>query len=174
VSDQYLGEIRLFPYNFAPSGWAFCNGQILAIAQNTALFALLGTTYGGNGTSNFALPDLRGRVAVSSGQAPGLQLYDLGEQTGTENVSLNQNQMPAHSHTVSAGANDSPASVSRPGGAVMARVSTAIYASAPDGSTTMAGNTTSVSGGNLPASILQPLLVLNYCIALTGIFPSRS
>jgi microcystin-dependent protein len=174
VSDPFLGEIRLFPYNFAPQGWAFCNGQIMAISQNTALFSLLGTTYGGNGTTDFALPDLRSRLAVSSGQGPGLSNYVLGQQSGTENVTLTQNQGPAHSHTVSAAANDGPPSVTRPGGAVMARVTTAIYASGGDGSTTMAGNTTTVSGGGAPVPIIQPLLALNYCIALQGIFPSRN
>jgi microcystin-dependent protein len=174
VSDPFLGELRLFPYNFAPRGWAFCNGQIMAISQNTALFSLLGTTYGGNGTTNFALPDLRSRLAVSSGQGPGLSSYDLGQQSGIENVTLLQTQMPAHSHTVSAAANDAPASVTRPGGAVMARVNAAIYASAGDGSTTMAGNTTTVAGGSVPVSVIQPLLALNYCIALQGIFPSRN
>ena len=174
MSDPFLGEIRLFPYNFAPRGWAFCNGQIMAISQNTALFSLLGTTYGGNGTTNFALPDLRGRVAVSSGQGPGLSSYVLGQQSGSENTTLLQAQMPAHSHTVSPAANDAAASVTRPGGAVMARVSTAIYAGAGDGSTTMAASTTSNTGGNQPHTNIQPLLVLNYCIALQGIFPSRS
>ncbi len=174
MSDPFLGEIRLFPYNFAPRGWAFCNGQIMAISQNTALFSLLGTTYGGNGTTNFALPDLRSRLAVSSGQGPGLSNYTLGQQSGTETVTLLSAQMPTHVHTVSPAANDAPAGVTRPGGAVMARVSTAIYASAGDGSTTMASSTTSSVGGNLPHSNIQPLLALNYCIALQGIFPSRN
>ncbi len=174
MSDQYLGEIRLFPYNFAPSGWAFCNGQIMAISQNTALFSLLGTTYGGNGTTNFALPDLRGRAAISSGQGPGLSNWALGQTVGSENVTVLQTQLPSHNHTVSPAANDSPASVTRPGGAVMARVSTAVYAGAGDGSTTMAASTTSTTGGNQPMPVLNPRLVLNYCIALQGIFPSRN
>jgi microcystin-dependent protein len=173
VSDQYLGEIRLFPYNFAPIGWAFCNGQIMSISQNTALFALLGTTYGGDGVTTFALPDLRGRVAVSSGQAPGLMSYSLGQTIGAENVALTQSQMPGHNHAVNPPANDSPASATRPGGAVMARVPTAVYASAGDG-TTMAAYNTASAGGNQPISVLNPLLTLNYCIALQGIFPSRS
>ncbi len=174
VSEPFLGEIRLFPYNFAPQGWAFCNGQIMAIAQNTALFSLLGTTYGGNGTSNFALPDLRGRLAVSSGQAPGLSSYTLGQQSGSESVTLTLNNLPGHNHTVSPGANDGAATAQRPAGAVMARGTASIYANAADGSTTMASSATSSTGNSQPFSSIQPLLVLNYCIALQGIFPSRN
>jgi len=173
LSDQYLGEIRLFPYNFAPSGWAFCNGQIMSIQQNTALFSLLGTTYGGNGTTTFALPDLRGRAPISSGQGTGLSNWTLGQIVGSENVSILLANLPTHNHTVSPGANDSAATATRPGGAVMARVSSAIYASASDG-TTMAASTTSSTGSNQPISVLNPRLVLNYCIALQGIFPSRN
>jgi microcystin-dependent protein len=173
VSDQYLGELRLFPYNFAPLGWAFCNGQILPISQNTALFSLLGTTYGGNGTTTFALPDLRGRVPITSGQGPGTSSYSLGQTGGLENVALAQGNMPAHNHTVSPGANDSAASGTRPGGSVLARVTTAIYAGSSDG-TTMAPTTTSNTGSNVPISVLQPYLVLNFCIALQGIYPTRN
>jgi microcystin-dependent protein len=173
VSDPFIGEIRLFPFNFAPQGWAFCNGQILPISQNTALFSLLGTTYGGDGVSNFALPDLRGRLAVSSGQGPGLSPYDLGQQSGSETVTLTVNNLPQHNHTVSPAASEGAAATDRPGGGVMARVPTAIYASASDG-TTMASTTTSMTGSNSPISNVQPLLALNYCIALQGIFPSRN
>src|SRR5438270_2669849 len=98
MSEPFLGEIRMFGGNFAPRGWSLCNGQLLPIAQNTALFSLLGTTYGGNGQTTFALPDLRGRVPLHWGQGPGLSNYDLGEQTGTESVTLLSTQMPAHSH----------------------------------------------------------------------------
>jgi microcystin-dependent protein len=174
VAEAFLGEIRLFPYNFAPQGWAFCNGQIMAIAQNTALFSLLGTTYGGNGTSNFALPDLRGRLAVSSGQAPGLSPYTLGQQSGTESVPITVNNLPSHNHTVSPAANNGAATEARPAGAVMARGTASIYAAAADGTTTMAGSATSSTGNSQPVSSIQPLLVLNYCIALQGIFPSRN
>ena len=174
MAEAFLGEIRLFPYNFAPQGWAFCNGQIMAIAQNTALFSLLGTTYGGNGTTNFALPDLRGRLAVSSGQGPGLSPYTLGQQSGSESVTLTLNNLPSHNHTVSPGANGGAATEQRPAGAVMARGTASIYASAADGSTTMASSATSSTGNSQPFSSIQPLLVLNYCIALQGIFPSRN
>ena len=98
--DPFVAEIRIFPFNFAPRGWAFCNGQILPISQNTALFSLLGTTYGGNGQSTFALPNLQGRAAMFNGQGPGLSLRDLGEQGGTENVTLLITEMPAHTHVV--------------------------------------------------------------------------
>src|SRR5437588_3232683 len=100
MSEPFIAEIRIVPYNFAPRGWAFCNGQILAISQNTALFSLLGTTYGGNGQTTFALPDLQGRIAISSGQAPGLQNYDLGQAEGEENHTLLSSEMPAHTHQV--------------------------------------------------------------------------
>ena len=106
MADPFLGMIALVPYNFPPRGWTFCNGQILAISQNTALFSLLGTTYGGNGVTTFALPDLRGRVPLSSGQGPGLSNYDLGELSGTENVTLTTNQMPIHTHALGVSAKE--------------------------------------------------------------------
>src|SRR5215475_4971153 len=102
MSEPFLGQIMLVPYNFAPRGWAFCNGQLLSISQNTALFSLLGTTYGGNGQTTFALPDLRGRVPLSSGQGPGLSNYNLGQSGGQETVTLTGNQMPAHQHAINA------------------------------------------------------------------------
>jgi microcystin-dependent protein len=171
VANPFLGEIRLLPYNFAPQGWAFCNGQLLPITQNTALFSLLGTTYGGNGTNNFALPDLRGRVPISSGQGPGLTNYFLGEVAGSENVTLTSNEMPTHIHQVVA--NNGPGSATRPAGAVPARTGTSNYAAAPDGTAMNAGMISS-AGGSQPHQNLQPLLVLNFCIAMQGIFPSRN
>jgi microcystin-dependent protein len=171
TTTAFLGEIMLVPYNFAPRGWAFCQGQTLSIAQNTALFSLLGTTYGGNGTTTFALPDLRGRCAVSSGQAPGLSNYTLGEQTGTESATLTVNQMPAHSHIVNAVDDDATSSL--PDGHSLATITPAGYASiAPN--TTMDPRMIQPAGGSQPFEIIQPLLVLNYCIALTGIYPSRN
>ncbi len=170
MSEPFLGEIRLFPYNFAPRGWAFCNGQILSIAQNTALFSLLGTTYGGNGQTTFALPDLRGRLAVSSGQGPGLSQYDLGEVGGVENVTLLNTQMPQHTHVLNASNND--ATDAAPGGNVPAVIPSGGYTSTP--STTMSGQAVGATGGNQPHTIVQPFLTLNYCIALQGIFPSRN
>jgi microcystin-dependent protein len=171
MSEPFLGMIIIVPYNFAPRGWAFCNGQILPIAQNTALFSLLGTTYGGNGQTTFALPDLRGRVPNSSGQGPGLSSYDLGQVGGTESTTLTVNQMPGHNHQVAASGSD--ADSGKPSGRVLAVSSATNYITAPDGTLmnpTMITNT----GGNQPFSILQPYLTLNFCIALEGIFPSRN
>jgi len=171
MSEPFLGQILLVPYNFAPRGWAFCQGQLLSISQNTALFSLLGTTYGGNGQTTFALPDLRGRVAISSGQGPGLQNYDIGGTGGTESVTLTLNQMPSHNHQ--ALAVDDDATTSIPGNHALANIT-------PKGYTTknptaamspgMIGNT----GGNQPFENRAPYLTLNYCIALEGIFPSRN
>jgi microcystin-dependent protein len=182
MSEPFLGEIIMFAGNFAPRGWALCNGQILSIAQNTALFSILGTTYGGNGQTTFALPDFRGRVPVSQGQGPGLSAYDLGEVTGVENTTLLINQMPAHNHTATVTINPaaSPLSASEdPTNAVPAGGSQqSIYASAPDGTTKMnAGMATATiapAGGSQPFSIIQPLLCVNFIIAIQGIFPSRN
>jgi microcystin-dependent protein len=167
VAEPFLGMIILFGGNFAPRGWAFCNGQLLAINQNTALFSLLGTTYGGNGTTTFALPDLRGRVPLHFGQGPGLSSYVEGQVGGVENVTLLANQMPAHTHSQPATAGDE--TTNRPNAAVPARGG--VYASSPDGSNLAA---TTSAGGGQPHTNLQPYLTLNYCIALEGIFPSRN
>ena len=168
MSQPFLGEIRLFPYNFAPRGWAFCNGQILPIAQNTALFSLLGTTYGGNGQTTFALPDLRGRVPTSSGQGPGLSNYTLGQLAGEETVTLLQTQIPAHSHFPPCSSDDPNAG--SPKNNFPATVGTSIYSTTSNANM---GATSSV-GGSQPHNNLPPYLVLNYCIALQGIFPSRN
>jgi microcystin-dependent protein len=173
LSDPFIGEIRIFGFNFAPTGWATCSGQTLSISQNTALFSLLGTYYGGNGTTNFMLPDLRSRVPINQGQGTGLSPYNIGQVGGNENTALQQNNMPTHNHTVSPAASDATASVTRPGGAVLARTAAAIYAATSDG-TTMASTTTSTNGSSTPFSNLQPYLALNFCIALVGIYPSRS
>jgi microcystin-dependent protein len=171
MSQPFLGEIRMFSFNFAPSGWAFCNGQILSIPQYNALFALLGTTYGGNGTTTFALPNLQSRVAIHMGTGTGLSTYVEGQVGGLENVTLNTNQMPLHTHPVAA--SDGNASGTRPGGAVLGRVQASIYAASPDG-TTMNAGMIGTTGGSQPFSILQPYLAVNFCIALQGIFPSRN
>jgi microcystin-dependent protein len=177
MSEPFLGEIRMFAGNFAPKGWALCNGQIMSIAQNTALFSLLGTFYGGNGTSTFALPDLRGRLAVNQGQGPGLSLYSIGEQTGTENVTLLSTQMPAHTHLVNAstGAGD----LGNPSGAILAapydstgNAGTGYTKTAAN--TQMAPNAVGIAGGSQPFSIVQPVLAVTFIIALVGIFPSRN
>ncbi len=176
MSEPFLGEIRMFGGNFAPRGWAYCNGQLLSIAQNTALFSLLGTTYGGDGRVTFGLPDLRGRVAINQGQGPGLSNYSLGEVTGTESVTILQNQMPPHTHTVACNTGvatqPSPANnlfaspVDSQGGAGNGYAPTANGTMSP----TMIGS----AGGGTPVPILQPLLCVSFIIALEGIFPSRN
>jgi microcystin-dependent protein len=168
--SPFVGEIMAVPYNFEPQGWAFCSGQILSIQQNTALFSLLGTTYGGNGTTNFALPDLRGRTPVSSGSGPGLSAYSLGETGGEEQVTLTVSQIPAHSHvpsgTGAAGTTASPA-----GEVWAAQTRVDVYSST--GNAAM-GPVLAMAGGNQPHENRSPYLVLNYIIALEGIFPSRN
>lgn len=172
MAEPFLGEIRMFGFQFAPTGWAMCNGQLLPISQNTALFSLLGTTYGGNGTSTFALPNLQSSVAIHQGQGVGLSPYVIGQNGGTENVTLTQGQMPLHGHVVNA--SGSPGANTRPAGGVLARATTDIYATAPDGSTTMNPGTIGNAGGSQPHTNIQPYLVINFCIALQGIFPSRN
>ena len=175
MSEPFLGEIRLFPYNFAPRGWAFCSGQILPIAQNTALFSLLGTTYGGNGQTTFALPDLRGRRAISSGQGPGLASYDLGQVAGTESATLTVNNMPAHNHPATLNAAGTDADQNKPAGNSLANTSGNTYsAAAPSNAMNQGDVVIGLAGGSQPFSILDPYLTLNYCIALEGIFPSRN
>jgi len=173
MAEPFLGELRLFGFTFAPQGWAFAAGQILSIQQNTALFALLGTTYGGNGTTTFALPDLRGRVPVAFGQGPGLTPYVQGEVLGAESVTLLQTEMPAHSHTVNATSakGNQPSPISHYPAADAAGV-TAEYSAAANG--VMNPGMIAPTGGNQPHENRQPMLVLNWCIALQGIFPSRN
>ena len=173
--DTFLGSLLLVPYNFAPTGWALCNGQLLPISQNTALFSLLGTTYRGDGVSTFALPDLRGRVPISAGQGPGLQNYSLGQSGGAETATLTSTQLPSHSHNMNAvsgaGNNSNPANrflADSPGGTV----NTGIYSSSQPNSTLNA-NAISPAGGNQPVDIRSPFLTFNWIIALQGIFPSR-
>jgi microcystin-dependent protein len=167
VSEPFYGEIVLFAGNFAPRGWAFCNGQLLPISQNTALFSILGTTYGGNGQTTFALPDLRGRAPISAGQGPGLDNYQLGQAAGEETVTLNVNEIPAHAHGQPA--TNADEGTNRPSNAVPARGG--VYASASDG-TQMAP--TAAAGGNQPHDNRSPYLTVNYIIALEGIYPSRN
>jgi microcystin-dependent protein len=173
MAEAYLGELRLFPYNFAPSGWAMANGQILSIAQNTALFSLLGTTYGGNGTTTFQLPDMRGRVPVSQGQGVGLSPYVLGETLGVETVTLNTAEIPAHTHAVNA--NGAKGNESSPIGSFPAADASEITAEYSRGSSgTMNANMIANAGGSQPHENRQPTLVLTWCIALQGIFPARN
>jgi microcystin-dependent protein len=171
MADPFVAEIRLFGFNFAPRGWAFCNGQLLPIAQNTALFSLLGTNYGGNGVNNFALPDLQGRVPRGTGQGPGLSNVDLGEQGGSASVTLTVDQVPSHAHVVR-GIN-APATENDPQDHVLALPTTpGMGAFAPgSGGTPMAA--VEPVGGNLPHNNLQPSLVVNFCIAMQGVYPPR-
>lgn len=169
MADPFVAEIRIFGFNFAPKGWAFCNGKLMAISQNTALFSLLGTTYGGDGRSTFALPDLQGRSAMFYGQGPGLSYRDIGEAAGEETITLLQSEMPAHSHSYN-GVNDSGVQAN-PDGAVPARVGVYNSASATPGM--MNAGAIAPTGGSQPHNNMQPYLTLNFCIALQGIFPPR-
>jgi len=173
VSEPFVGEIRLFAFNFAPVGWALCNGQLLSISQNAALFSLVGTYYGGDGISTFALPNLQSRVPIGQGQGPGLSPYNIGQTGGLENVTLTGNQMPTHTHSVEAsavkGGLDSPA------GAVPGlNNKEKDYDAAPDGTTTMNASMIGTAGAGQPHPNIQPYLAITYCIALQGIYPSRN
>ncbi len=176
MAEGFIGEIRMFGGNFAPKGWALCNGQILSIAQNTALFSILGTTYGGNGQTTFALPDLRGRVAIHQGQGPGLSSYTLGEQSGSESVTMLQSQLPPHTHTVAC--NTGAATQPSPGGNLPAAPvdsqGGAGNGYAPTANGTMSPQTIGATGGGQPVPIVQPLLCVTFIICLYGIFPSRN
>jgi microcystin-dependent protein len=172
-TSPLLGQIVLYPYNFAPRGWAFCNGQILSIAQHTALFSILGTTYGGNGQTTFALPDLRGRVAVHAGQGPGLSPYDLGQQSGSEQATLIGTDLPQHSHAAvgTNNAANNPNPVGQGWAADGAGIATQ-YAAAANAQ--MNPRAIGMTGGGGPHNNIMPVLTLNFCIALQGIFPSRN
>jgi microcystin-dependent protein len=172
-----LAQISIFGFNFAPRGWAFCNGQILAISQNTALFSLLGTTYGGNGQTNFALPNLQGCSPVSAGQAPGLSNYLLGQSGGDPNIQLTAAQMPAHNHVAAANSGDGslPAPTNNIWAGPGADRDLYWYSPYSLGSTVqMAANALSAAGGGQPHNNYMPYLAVNYCIALQGVFPSRN
>jgi microcystin-dependent protein len=174
VADPFVAEIRIFPFNFAPRGWAWCDGQLLPLSQNTALFSLLGTTYGGNGKSNFALPDLQGRAPMHPGQGPGLSLHDLGETGGSETVTLLESEIPSHSHTLMA--QSAPGETPSPEGNALARVIGATPYLPPAGAplASMSPNTLAPAGGDAPHNNLMPYLTFYFCIALQGVFPPRT
>jgi microcystin-dependent protein len=176
MADPFVAEIRIFPFNFAPKGWAFCNGQILPISQNTALFSLLGTTYGGNGQTTFALPNLEGSAPMHPGQGPGLSLHDLGEVGGSEFVTLLQSEIPAHNHQLMA--SGSTSNRSAPGGNSFARVASGGTPYAPGSPvpalTNLAVQALTPAGGSLPHNNMMPYLTLNFNIALQGVFPPRT
>ncbi len=180
MADPFVAEIRIFPFNFAPTGWAFCDGQLLPLSQNTALFSLLGTTYGGNGKSNFALPDLQGRAPLQAdtinGQGPGLSQYDLGQEGGVEFVTLLSSEMPVHTH--SPRCTDASGDATTPVGNIWSlagfgRGGIALYHEAPANGTMFAQSVTP-AGGDLPHNNMPPYLTLNFCIALQGVFPPRT
>jgi microcystin-dependent protein len=171
MADPFVAEIRIFPFNFAPKGWAFCNGQILPISQNTALFSLLGTTYGGDGKSTFALPNLQGSAPMHPGQGPGLSLHDLGETS--ETVSLLESEIPGHSHSYNVSAGDAGARI--PTGEKFASGIGGVVPYAPPGALTqMSPNALAPAGGDQPHNNMQPYLTFNFNIALQGVFPPRS
>ena len=177
MSEPFIGEIRMFAGNFPPRGWQFCQGQLLSIAQNTALFSILGTTYGGNGQTTFALPDLRGRYPMQPGQGPGLSPRTLGEQGGSETVTLLTNQMPAHTHShVASGAQGDQVTPEGHFNAVLVDPNTQtplnLYGGTP--STTMNPASIGAAGGSQPHNNMSPFLCVNFIIALEGIYPSRN
>lgn len=173
MSDQFLAEIRIFPFNFPPTGWAFCDGQLMPISQNTALFSLLGTVYGGDGKSTFALPDLQGSSPMQPGQGQGLSLRDLGELGGSETVTLLISEIPFHTHALMAvpeisdvqtPTNTTGLGRSGGGSAYTATVANVVQ---------LAPQALAPAGGSLPHNNMQPYLTLSFCIALQGIFPQR-
>src|SRR5215475_4052317 len=177
MADPFVAEIRIFPFNFAPKGWAFCNGQILPISQNTALFSLLGTTYGGDGKSNFALPNLQGAAPLHAGQGPGLSLWDLGEIQGSTAVTLLESEIPSHAHALAAQTQN--ANTNQPAGGLLAA---GHYGGAQGGAvnyyltsntpqTQLSPNAIAPAGGDQPHNNMMPYLTLNFCIALQGVFP---
>jgi len=168
--DPFVGEIRPVPYNFAPRGWAFCQGQIMPIAQNTALFSLLGTTYGGNGQTTYALPNLQDRVPVGAGQGPGLSQYVLGQQDGESIVTMTLANLPAHNHSMAAGA--APATNIDPTGLVPAIAPRPAYATPANGSLT--SDSVGMAGGSQPHNNMMPYLGISYVIALEGVYPPRN
>jgi len=174
MSDQFLGEVRIFPFNFAPTGWAFCDGQLLPISQYTALFSLLGTQYGGDGMSTFAVPNLQGNVPLHFGQGPGLTPYSVGDSVGVQAVTLLTSEMPAHNHR--ANCNSALGNKPKPNNNYWAGDAAGIltqYAPVGDGSQ-MNPQAISIAGGSFPHNNMQPYLTLNFCIALVGIYPPRS
>jgi microcystin-dependent protein len=174
MSSPFVAEIRVFPFNFAPKGWAFCDGQLLSISQNTALFSLVGTFYGGDGKATFALPNLQGSVALHTDQYSGGGQYPLGSQSGVDYVTLLTSEMPAHAHNVEGDVLVATSSQVSPGGHIPGNAQTKNIYSDQSANTQMNPVMISVAGGSQPHNNLQPYLVLNFCIALQGIYPPRT
>jgi microcystin-dependent protein len=178
MSNPFVAEIRIFPFNFAPLGWAFCNGQLLPLSQNTALFSLLGSTYGGDGRSTFGLPNMQGNAPMNPDQGPGLSQHDLGETGGSTTVTLLASEMPQHSHSINCvdGSRIS-GQIGQPGNAILVKTSGTppnAYVSGGSPNLQLAPSALSSIGGSQPHNNLMPYLTLNFCIALQGVFPPRS
>lgn len=175
MADPFVAEIRIFPFNFAPKGWAWCDGQLLPLSQNTALFSLLGTTYGGDGKSNFSLPDMQGRAPMHPGQGPGLSLHDLGETSGSDTVVLLQSEMPNHAHTLRSSVEDGTQGTLSNGVTLSTSVGGSLYQNTTNTNlVTMSPQALAPAGGDLPHNNMQPYLTFYFCIALQGVFPPRS
>ena len=175
MADPFVAEIRIFPFNFAPKGWAFCNGQILPISQNTALFSLLGTTYGGDGKSTFALPDLQGNAPMHPGQGQGLSLRDLGETGGAEDITLLGSEIPLHPHTLMASVENATQGTLANNVTLESSISGSLYQSNVNANLVQMNlQALAPTGGSLPHNNMQPYLTLNFCIALQGVFPPRT
>jgi microcystin-dependent protein len=180
MADPFVAEIRIFPFNFAPKGWAFCNGQLLPLSQNTALFSLLGTTYGGDGKSNFALPNMQGSAPMAPGQGSGLTQRYLGESDGSNTVTLLMSEIPNHNHTFNCLTTDGTTAASSNNqlgrafkGSLQGSVSVNMY-STNQPNTNMAPSELAVTGGNQPHNNMMPYLTLNFCIAMQGVYPPRT
>jgi microcystin-dependent protein len=174
MADPFVAEIRIFPFNFAPKGWAWCDGQLLPLSQNTALFSLLGTTYGGDGKSNFALPDMQGNAPMHPGQGPGLSLHALGETGGSETVTLLQSEMPAHSHAMRAASQDNAdVNLVSPTASFAPSTGGTLYQDTAN-NTLLNDQALAPVGGDQPHNNMMPYLTLNFNIALQGVFPPRT
>jgi microcystin-dependent protein len=174
MADPFVAEIRIFPFNFAPKGWAWCDGQLLPLSQNTALFSLLGTTYGGDGKSTFALPDLEGRAPMHPGQGPGLSLHDLGETGGSETVTLLESEIPAHSHTVMSVAGVFASNSNIPTANSFGKSGQGNAYTAAANIVMMSDQALAPAGGDQPHNNMMPYLTFYFCIALQGVFPPRT
>lgn len=175
MADPFVAEIRIFPFNFAPKGWAFCDGQLMPLSQNTALFSLLGTTYGGDGKSTFALPDLQGRAPMHTGQGPGLSLHDLGEEGGAETITLLESEVPVHSHSLMASTQPGEDAAPNPGEALGRSVGASLYQTATNSNIVqLYPGALAPAGGDQPHNNMMPYLAFNFCIALQGVYPPRT